>query len=321
MKTELISGTMFDYGRLDRANYTLSLAAEALRCGLCTDGDSSNLQAQLFCQLGKHIHLYTDGMSSSVENRYASALLGSILYNLDLALLRMTPDAAVSRLFGEPLDAILEDGMQLNREYMLKALSMLRRAERERIVTVCIFYNRLYNGSVRELIRKNDILFDAARVLTGVDYIMPTVNRSAKGICGMIHMLEELMSENRFVNSFDSSEREALLSLHERRLVSPTACTLNLGQLVFEQAILCAMAGKPSGSLMLSERDCALLAARYTKESAYEGAVGVVHTLADRAPERYLMKLLGKFRAPLTMMFEGGRASILRYTGGSGAVR
>ena len=92
---EVAAREIFDYGRLNRARYTLSLASEAFRCGLCTAEQFDALQLAMYERLAVHIHLYTDGRSASVENRIASQLLGSILHNTDLALMRMKPEEAV----------------------------------------------------------------------------------------------------------------------------------------------------------------------------------------------------------------------------------
>ena len=313
MANEVASREIFDYGRLNRSRYTLSLAAEAFRCGICTGEAFDALQLRIYERLAGNIHLYTGGLSASVEQDIASRLLASILYCTDLALMRMKPEEAVTRLMNGPLDALLCDGMALCREYTLKSLSKLREANRCRIQTMHIFYNRLCETDLRELIRAYDIRFDAARVLVGVDYPMPTVNRSAAGICGMLHLLDELAVENRFVLSFEETEREALFERWHREIADPTAATVNLGQLCFEQAMLCIMVGKEPGELMMTEKDCSLYAMLYTSDIAYQRAVGLVHHLSDRAPERYLLRLLANFRAQLAAVSEGGRGSVARF--------
>ncbi|MBO5220539.1 MAG: hypothetical protein J6C52_14010 [Clostridia bacterium] len=311
---EVAARDIFDYCRLNRARYTLSLASEAFRCGLCTAEQFDALQLAMYERLAVHIHLYTGGRSASVENRIASQLLGSILHNTDLALMRMKPEEAVARLFSSRFDALVGEGMALAGEYSLKALSRLREAGRCRVPAIHIFYNRLYD-MLKELIRTYDIRFDAARVLVDVDYRMPTVNRQAPGICGMLHLLDELIAENRFVLSFGEAEREALFDRWHREIANPTACTVNLGALCFEQALLCIMVGKQPGTLLLTPEDCTVFTAMYTGDIAYERAVSLVHKLADRAPERYLMRLLADFRAQLTIIAEGGAASVRRYAG------
>ena len=118
----------FDRERIDRGNLTLSTAAEALRCGLVTDADYSRFESEIFDELARLITKYTRGESDSVEGGTATELLGSILYNTDLALSRLSPEAAAVVIFSVRLQNIYLEGLKINREYVLKALSMLRRA-------------------------------------------------------------------------------------------------------------------------------------------------------------------------------------------------
>ncbi|MBQ8552508.1 MAG: hypothetical protein IJ428_06820 [Clostridia bacterium] len=316
MKSELTATADFDPDRLSKSNYLLSLANEALRCGLYTEEQYGTLESRLYECLAAKILLYTGGRSTSVESTAASRLLGSLLYTADLSLLRSSPTDAVYRVLTEPLWDICEDGMKLAGEYTLKALYMLSHVKKTRIDTVCITYNRLLNSDLRRLIRAYDISFDARRSLITADYPLPTVNKAVRGIGGMIHLLEELSIENRFVNSFPRAEFETLQLRFAPELTNPYGGTLiNLGQLCFEQALLNLMADKPAGCLILSDADCRLLTDRYTSAEAYSAAIGIVHHLEGRAPERYLMKLLYKFRVSLSAAFGGGEAAIRNLAG------
>ena len=89
----------FDRERIDRGNLTLSTAAEALRCGLVTDADYSRIESEIFDELARLITKYTRGESDSVEGGTAAELLGSILYNTDLALSRLSPEVAAVVIF------------------------------------------------------------------------------------------------------------------------------------------------------------------------------------------------------------------------------
>lgn len=316
MTSELITAAEFDPARISRSNYLLSLADEALRCGLCTEAQYRTLEASLYECLAARILLYTGGRSTSVESQTASRLLGSLLYTADLALFRLSPIEAVNRIFTDPLWDICRDGTKCAGEYALKALHMLSSVQKNRIATVCITYNRLINTDLRRLIRSYDVKFDARRTLVTSDYPLPTVNKAVRGIGGMIHLLEELTFENSFVNSFERAEFETLQLRFAPELTNPYGGTLiNLGQLCFEQAILNLMAGKEAGNLILSDEDCRHLTESYTSADAYTAAVSVIHRLSDRASEKYLMKLLSKFRVTLSAAFGGGESAIRNLAG------
>ncbi|MBQ8510110.1 MAG: hypothetical protein IJ493_09425 [Clostridia bacterium] len=311
-----IERIMLDPSRIDRGNYTLTLAAEALRCGTCTDEQHMALQNDIFTCLAGQISRYTGGESTSVENRTAVKLMGSILYNTDLALLLMPMTRAVQRLFAGDFEALHAEGMQINRQYTLKAHARLREAKRGRIRTMCVYYNELLNKTLRQLIHSNDIRFDAKRNVTWVDYTMPTVNRKVCGIGGILHMLDELITENAFVNSFDPQELSDLQNRFVKELASPTGERINLGQLCFEQAILSMLAGREKPGILLNEDEVRTLTGLgLSGDECYYAAMQVVHRLGGRAPEKYLTRLLELSRASFAAVFSGGEAAIRRYAG------
>ncbi|MCI8387905.1 MAG: hypothetical protein HFE63_05500 [Clostridiales bacterium] len=319
---EITSG-IIDNTRIDKANYTLSLAAEAQRVGLCTAEQYNDFELRIFDRLADMIKAYTDGESSSVENSTAVMLLGSILYSTDLVLSRIPTDKAILQLFGdqsatfESIEALQHAGIRLNRELMLKALSQLRAVKRSRIKAPCIEYNRLLNATIAELIHSYDVYFDAKRNFTHVSYPMPTVNKSVCGIGGLLHMLDELQVENQFVNSFDGDSLDALWKRCAREISSATGVPINLGQLVFEQAILSLMSGRREPAVPLSAENARTLAQRdISSDEAYYSALNVIHKLEARANERYLQKLLERMRGQLSAIFSietpAGREKAIR---------
>lgn len=315
MNNSLPETILVDPSRLDRSNYLLSLANEAYRCGVLTDADMDALQSRLYECLAAHILLYTNGKSTSVESDTAARLMRSLLYNADLSLLACDASRAVKRILTEPLYNIISDGMNINKQYTLKAFDLIGKANRSRVESKSFFYNELYTHELKMLIRQNDIRFDAAKRLTAVNYPMPTVKRSVRGICSLIHLLEELICENNFVSSFETAERELLEVRFKKKLADTVTTSVNLGELCFVSAILCMMAGRSDGSLVLSDADVTYLARTYDSETAYGAAIGVSHRLTGRAPEKYLSCLLTKMRAPLSAAFTGGEAAVRRYSG------
>lgn len=314
---ELVSSSAIDAGRLDKSSYTLSLAAEALRCQLCTEGEYNAFELGIFDRLAEYIDIYTRGESTSVESTTAVMLLGSILYNTDLALMNLPPEEAARKLFSLPLHALHDSGVRINRQLILKALSKLRALKRTRINTFCVFYNRLLNVDLEKLIRSYDYNFDAKRNFTDVDYPLPTVNRAVCGIGGILHLLDELQKENDFVNSFDEKQLGMLWNRYARELANPVGVMMNLGQLVFEHALLSLMSGHSEPTLPLSEEDARILAGReYSGDEFYYAALGYMHRLDGRAPESYLARLLERLRAPMRAVFScenaGARERALR---------
>lgn len=298
---------------IDRSNYTLSLASAALSAGAIDRTDYDAFIQRVFEKLADQIRLYTGGESDSVMNETAAKLLGSVMYNCDLVLAPLPVGKALGRMMNEPLDGIYYDGLRMNRELMLKALSMLRKVRRTRIDTMCVYYNNLLGGDLERLIKSYDPKFDAKRACALVDYAMPTVNRSVRGIGGILHMLEELQTENDFVNSFPKAETNALWERCHREIAHPAGDMINLGELVLEQAILSLMSGADRPELPISREAVKRLAGMKLGGGAgWYAALGVSHRLAGRAPQKYLDRLLERMRAPLGIIFESEQ-TLLRF--------
>ncbi|MGN1129471.1 MAG: DUF6179 domain-containing protein [Candidatus Flemingiibacterium sp.] len=302
-----------DPSALDGSNYTLTLALEALRTGAIGRAAYDAFIERVFDKLADQIRLYTGGESDSVMNETAVKLLGSVLYNCDLALKPAGVGTALGRIMNEPIDSIYYDGLRINREYMLKALAMLRKVKRTRIDTMCVYYNNLLSRDLERLIKSYDPKFDAKRGCAWVDYSMPTVNRSICGVGGILHLLEELQNENDFVNSFPKAQTDALWERCHREIAHPAGDMINLGELVFEQALISLIAGEPepvvpvpvTALIRLSQR---LERRRLSGEEGWYAALAVSHKLNRRAPQRYIDRLLGRMRVQLGVIFDSSDA-------------
>lgn len=309
----------FDRERIDRGNLTLSTAAEALRCGLVTDADYSHFESEIFDELARLITKYTREESDSVEGGTAAELLGSILYNTDLALSRLSPEAAAVVIFSVRLQNIYLKGLKINHEYVLKALSMLRKLKLTKINVMCVYYNDLVSRDLEKYIRGYDMYFDARRNYSCVDYSMPTVNRSVRGILSLIHILEELTSEADFVNAFPPEMTGELWNRYLSELAHPAGDMLSLGQLCYEHAILSLVAGSPFPTVPLSPESADRLGffpdRSAAAEKLYVAADRLEKILAEKISSGYLKRLRGKSVPPLSAILSGGRDAVRRFAG------
>ena len=128
---------------------------------------------------------------------------------------------------------------------------------------MCVYYNDLVSRDLEKYIRGYDMYFDARRNYSCVDYSMPTVNRSVRGILSLIHILEELTSEADFVNAFPPEMTGELWNRYLSELAHPAGDMLSLGQLCYEHAILtCCRLAVPHRAAVARERGQARLLPR-----------------------------------------------------------
>lgn len=298
--------------RPDKTNYTLSLASEALRCGRISEELYHKRIGQIFELLAALIYAYTGGLSTSVENRTAARLMRSLLYVMDLALLSLSPEEAIERLAAASPARIYADGIPIERQYQLKARALLREARRCRPVTLCLSYNKLLDKTLPDILHGWDTRFDAGRRLAGIDYPQPTVNPAIGGILGVIHRLEELIAENRFLLCFDEANRARLEERFHRELAHPAGVRCNLGQLCFDHALLSLLAGEKQAQIPLSHENAIRLGRSGIDEAAIPGALAV---LGSGMPPRYRQKLYEAGRSPILAASKGGCDAMLRFAG------
>ena len=102
MNENAVVGTnSFDPMRIKRSDYTNSLAAEAHRTGLLSDGDVDRISADLLSCLAEVIGYYTKGESSSLKADTARKLSLSMLYNIDTYLLSLGSDIEAVRVLAD----------------------------------------------------------------------------------------------------------------------------------------------------------------------------------------------------------------------------
>ena len=126
-----------DPERLDRERYAESLASEAVRAGLMTEGDMERIRGELLQVLAEVIGYKTGGESTNVSTDDARILSESLLYNIGTALrAEDTPDSAALTMRDRPMSELYAKGYQINK----------KRWEDARRLWTKVRYNRLRDG-------------------------------------------------------------------------------------------------------------------------------------------------------------------------------
>lgn len=126
-----------DPERLDRERYAESLASEAVRAGIMTEGDMDRIRGELLQVLAEVIGYKTGGESTNVSTDDAKILSESLLFNIGTALRgESDPDAAALLLRDRPMSELYAKGYQINK----------KRWEDARRLWTKVRYNRLRDG-------------------------------------------------------------------------------------------------------------------------------------------------------------------------------
>ena len=106
-----------DPERLDRERYAESLAAEAVRVGIMTQGDVERIRVSLLKVLAEVIGYKTGGESTNVSVNDAGSLAESLLFNVGTALrAESDPDAAAHLLRDGSVSELYAKGYAINKK-------------------------------------------------------------------------------------------------------------------------------------------------------------------------------------------------------------
>lgn len=103
-----------DLSRLEDADYTRSLFAEALRLGEANEGDAQRFVGEIAGLLRRAIELSSDGESTSVKEESAERMTRSIMYVIGAALrTKPTPEIAIVHMLAAGAEKLYYEGLHI----------------------------------------------------------------------------------------------------------------------------------------------------------------------------------------------------------------
>lgn len=147
---------------LDFSNYTASLAAEALRCGIYTDEDMERIQVEVLETLSEVIGMYTQQKSTSVRTERAAELTKSLLYNVDVYLRSLKNTGEACKVLRErKMSELYGKGYLINKGLYEEAKRLYSRAKYTRRKNVSIAYDKVLDQYLYYYLRDYDPRFSA----------------------------------------------------------------------------------------------------------------------------------------------------------------
>ena len=125
MDERLVPYSAMDPARIDKHDYTNTLAEEARRVGLLTEGEYDRIRADMLTALSDVIGYYTERQSSSLRTDTVRELSRSLLFNVDTCLraagnhekaLSLLKERRMTELYGKGYlinDALLREAKKL----------------------------------------------------------------------------------------------------------------------------------------------------------------------------------------------------------------
>lgn len=245
--------------KLDARCYLQSLAGQALRLGLMTDGQFQSLQESLLTLLAAQTDKFNRGRSSSIRLEQAQELLASLLFVLGLRLkAEESPEKALETLQNVPVSVLYEDGIALVRRRLSLCRLMQQRILSGLFRTPNRFYRLTIEEGVNGFFRLYRPQFSAHEIHITADY-PPLLGRPAlDGVEFIEQYLRSVEAENAILRQFDPDDvHRVLLSLSREYADSP----INLLEYPLLAALGLGLLGRNPWRLRLSADDVNRLAA------------------------------------------------------------
>ncbi|MGN1346725.1 MAG: DUF6179 domain-containing protein [Eubacteriales bacterium] len=186
---------------ISSADYTNTLAAEALHAGLFTEEDIHRLQNGLMETLAEVIGYYSRNQSTSVKTETAKELTLSILYNIDTHLLSLGDHRiAAEELREKRLSDLYGKGYLINSKRFERAKVLYARARYTRLKNASMEYNKTLDVKLKNYFASYDARFNA--------HAKAYVTLSEYGIRGAFRMdqMEGMLNRLLAVNAGRSAD-------------------------------------------------------------------------------------------------------------------
>lgn len=216
----------------------------------------STVQLGVMQLLGEEIMQYNHMQSSSVKVETAQSLLESMLYSIT-AYLDTLPEPAAA-LKTQNLKDLRQKGLDLLKQYIEEAKTLLKEVKATRVQTELIAYNNTIDFAIDKLLQCYDPRFEAQNTTplsktAIIDYPLSKDNTSITGILYIKNYLIQLKKENEFCAGYSKNYIRALLLTHGvKHHLDYREMLINIPELILERQGSAVPAvqkeGEPNGS-------------------------------------------------------------------------
>jgi len=253
--------TKYNQLEMTNINYhhlTTSLLKEAMRTGLFQEKKNGEFQMQLMSMLSKSILKYTQNDSSSVKTEVAEGIMLSLLYNIDIYLLKIPSlEEAFQKLQETSLSELYKQGLAITNKYVQEAKLLLAQVKSTRLLIPLIAYNDTIDISFKEFFDSYLVEFDAHNTMASIDYPLLIDDMDWTGILYIKNYLEHLSIENKFCSHFSIEDIYKLLeTCGNKNNLNWEELLINISELILKNAVCSTLIGKGLLTLLITQKDC-----------------------------------------------------------------
>lgn len=266
---------------LDQNQYFVSLMNVGTQKGLL---DSSLLKSTPidFMEIFKEVmRMYTKGESSTLKVETAEGLMKSIVYSLDLFLMKfLHPEDAIAHLKSCNMNTLYKEAMDYIKIYFESTKQLYISIEEKRVFIPNIVYTETFTEAIPNFFLDYDIIFSAHETSCDIDYPLTFDVTSARGISYIRKYLEAFELENEFCLKFNPQNIITLLQTYGKSNgLNYKQSPINLFELVFHNVVFLTLLEKGYQNLFITAIEYDIIEEKLNRLNKIEIKNLIINTL------------------------------------------
>ncbi|MFZ5969928.1 MAG: DUF6179 domain-containing protein [Bacillota bacterium] len=243
-----------DKEKLDQNQYLVSLLKEGTQNGLLGLDLAKSLPFGLMDVLKEIMRMYTKGESSTLKAGTAEDLMKSIIYSIDLFLMKYpNPEDALHHLQSCNVRILYQEAVDYANDYIESTKKLYQSIEAKRVWVPNVVYNETFTEAIPNFFLDYDVIFAAHHTSSDMDYPLAFDDMSAKGIAYIRRYLDAFALENEFCLKFQPKSITMLLqSYGKSNRLNYKQSPINLFELVFNNIVFLTLLDESYESLLIS---------------------------------------------------------------------
>ncbi|AOY75847.1 DUF6179 domain-containing protein [Clostridium formicaceticum] len=243
-----------DKKKLDKDQYLVSLMQEGTQRGLLSAEISRSIPFDVMEILKEVMRMYTKGESSTLKVATAEGLMKSILYVLDLFLMKYpNPEDAICHLESCNIKTLYKEAMSYAKDYVEDTKKLYQAVEAKRVKVPNVVYNETFTEAIPNFFLNYDIIFSAHSTSSDLDYPLVFNDMTTKGITYIRKYLEAFALENAFCCNFSAKNITRILQSYGKSIgQNYEKVPINLFELIFNNIVFLTLLDKSYENLLIS---------------------------------------------------------------------
>lgn len=238
-------GNGLNYDNISFSDYFRTLSGEGRRQGFVSEKRFNLLKNQIGGMLTELISKYTGDESTSVMKETANDIFVSLMYCFDIGLFSFNShEDALEYILENDIGQLYKLGQKNLKQSILECVGLLVKAKSSRINYPDRGYNAIFDGEILQYLKSYDTVYFAHGTKRMFSYRSVNGTGGYRGILNLRRYLENLIFENKFVNSYGEEKVQNICYGYcEKNGTEYNDMGTNIYSLVLMNGIFAAMAG------------------------------------------------------------------------------